>query len=102
MKRSDAKNIADIITDEQIKQMLNRAKEEVKDWTRPSKDNKGLSRGSHWNIICKGFENITTFSHIHKYRIIREYNEFLPDEIKQKFTKKQVIIQKPIHHDPIF
>jgi hypothetical protein len=89
------------ITNEQIADMLEKAKTGVKDWTKASKANKGLSRGVHWNIFCKDFKVEKECSYILKYRMIQEYYEFLPTELQP--PKKPKKLQKPpTHFDPIF
>ena len=100
MKNSHAKELSRTITQEQIAKMLERAKAEIKDWTKPSKANKGLSRGIHWNIFCKDFKVEVQCSWILKYRMIQEYGEFLPDELQPPKKSKPTI--KTSHQDPIF
>lgn len=66
-----------------LQQMLNRAKEEIKDWTVASKINKGLSKGTAWNILASEFDVNKYISNLHKYNLIREYGEFLPEHLQQ-------------------
>jgi hypothetical protein len=87
------------ISNVDIHNMLKRAANEVKDWTKPSKGNKGISRGSNWNIFCKDFDINKQYSAIHKYRIIQEFGEFLDDNLKT--TKKAKPKSKtPTHFAP--
>jgi hypothetical protein len=101
MNRIQAKELAETLTVSQIKEMLDNAKAGVKDWTKASVANKGISRGSHWNIFCKDYSTQTEFTNMHKYRLIQEYGEFLPYSIRHK-EKSKKDFGKPVHHDPIF
>ena len=100
MNRKESKRLAEIVSDEQIKTMLDRAKAEIDDWSKASVANIGLSRGCHWNMFCRKYYDAKSFSTIHKYRLIQEYGEFLPEEFHPKKTSRVKTI--PVHHDPIF
>lgn len=101
MNRKDSKKIAETITNEQLKQMLDNAKENIKDWTVVSNVNKGITKGVSWNILGKDFDINKTYFHIVKTNMIREFGEYLPNDIKP--TKKSKSSTKPpIHQDPIF
>lgn len=101
MRRSDAKKVAAMITNEQIKLMLLTAKEKVKDWSVVSKGNKSFTRGASWNMLgCKDFDVSKKHHILYKINLVREFGEFLPDELKpKKPVKKEIIIH---HQDPIF
>lgn len=101
MNRLQARKLAETITVEQIKEMLDNAKRGILDWTHASVANKAISRGSHWNLFCQNYKNKTEFSTLLKYRMIQEYGAFLPYRIRHQETKKKDQA-KPIHHDPIF
>lgn len=100
MNNKFAKELSHKITNEQVADMLEKAKTGVKDWKKASMANKGLSRGVHWNMFCKDFKVENECSPILKYRMIQEYGEFLPNELQP--SKKQKVQQKPTHFDPIF
>lgn len=101
MNRPQARKLAETVTVEQIKQMLDNAKTGILDWTHASVANKGISRGSHWNLFCKDYSKKTEFSEMLKFRMIQEYGNFLPYHIRHQEIKKKDQA-KPIHHDPIF
>lgn len=101
MNNRFAKELSHKITNIQIYDMLEKAKVGVKDWTKASKANKGLSRGVHWNVFCKDFKVENECSHILKYRMIQEYGEFLPLEL-QPPKKSKANYKPPTHFDPIF
>ena len=96
-----AKELSHKITNIQISDMLEKAKVGVKDWTKASKANKGLSRGVIWNKFCKDFKVENEYSHIIKFRMIQEYGEFLPIEL-QPPKKDKANYKPPTHFDPIF
>lgn len=101
MNRNDAKKIAQTITNEQINEMFNKAKENIKDWTKVSSVNKGLTKGSAWNILAKDFDISVNHHILAKTNYVREFGEFLPDELKPKKKSKR-ISQTPIHQEPVF
>lgn len=78
-----AKELSNKITNAQIVDMLEKAKLCIKNWKKASRANKGLSRGVHWNMFCKDFKIENTYHPILKYRIIQEYNEFLPTNLQE-------------------
>ncbi len=80
--------------------MIDKAKENIKDWTVASKVNKGLSKGVAWNILAKDFDINKHIHNIVKYNLIREYGEFLPEGFQP--NKKPKIEIKPVHQNPIF
>ncbi len=103
MNRKDAKKLAGIVTNTHLQQMFDNAKEGVKDWTKTSSVNKGMTKGTSWNILTKGF-NVKGKLHIMaKVNMIREFGEFLTDEAKLPSLKNKVKINiKSVHQDPNF
>lgn len=101
MTKSEAKIIANAITNEQMKQMLDAAKNGIKDWTVVSKVNKGMTKGAAWNILGKNFEVDKSHHFLYKYNAIREFSEFLPEELRPK-KKPKPFLPPPVHQDPIF
>lgn len=100
MNRTDARKIAEIITNEQIQEMFNMAKSKITDWSVVSSVNKGISKGVGWNILAKDFDIATKYHILAKINMIREFGEFLPTELKPQ--KKSRKIQQHIHQDPQF
>jgi len=103
MNRRDARKIAEVITNEQIQEMFNNAKSNISDWAKVSNVNKGITKGTAWNILAKNFD-ITINHHIlAKTNFVREFGDFLPEELNLNQNKskiKQIII--PVHQDPMF
>jgi hypothetical protein len=100
MNRSDARKIAETISNQQLMEMFERAKKEIKDWTKVSSVNKGLTKGTAWNVLAKDFDVNYNYHIMAKTNMVREFGEFLPVEIKpMKKTKMNI---NPVHQDPIF
>lgn len=102
MNRNDAKIIAETITNEQLQEMFNNAKAKISDWKKVSNVNKGMTKGTSWNILAKDFD-VTAKHHIlAKINMIHEFGEFLPDELKPKKTNRQYSNTPPVHQEPKF
>lgn len=100
MNKNNAKKIAQIITSEQLQEMFNAAKIGVKDWTKVSAVNKGMTKGVSWNILAKDFDISINHHIMAKVNMIREFGEFLPEDLKIKKQIKK--FQAPIHQEPKF
>lgn len=100
MRRNEARNLADTITNQQLFDMLEKAKIGVKDWTKVSLVNKGMTKGTAWNILGKDFDVNKEYHVLAKANMIREFGEFLPEELKPK--KKEKIKIVPHHQEPKF
>lgn len=101
MTRHEAMNLADKITNEQLLQMFKSAKENIKNWTEPSKVNRGLTKGAAWNVLAKDFNVNKDHILIIKYNMIREFGKYLPDELKP-MREKRTIQCNPSHQEPNF
>jgi hypothetical protein len=101
MNRQDARKISETITNQQLSEMFQKAKVGIKDWTAVSKVNKGMTKGSAWNVLASKFDVEHTYHIMGKINMIREFGEYLPDDLKpKKKTKRE--LPKPHHQDPIF
>jgi hypothetical protein len=100
MERYKAKQIAETITNEQLKEMLDKAKDNIKDWTKVSTVNKGLTKGVAWNILGSNFDETKKHHILAKINMVREFGEFLPEDLKPKKKEKHTIV--PIHQEPKF
>lgn len=95
------KDFSKTVSQDHIKFILERAKNDIKDWTVPSRQNKGISRGSFWNALhCNKVLKSDSSSSIVKYRMLVEFGEYLPERLKPVMKKKTE--PKVIHQDPIF
>lgn len=101
MNRPDAKRIAETITNEQLLQMFNSAKENITDWTKTSNVNKSMTKGVAWNILAKDFDVSNKYHNLVKINMIREFGEYLPKELKPVKHKRHSS-KPPIHQEPNF
>lgn len=104
MDRSKAKKIAEVITNEELSEMLQSAKESIKDWEKPSPINKGLSMGTAWNILAKDFDPSKQYNNIVKYNMVRTFGKYLPKSVLDKFENPKRISKPEFfnHQEPIF
>jgi hypothetical protein len=97
MNRNEAKKLAETVSVEDLKQMFINAKNGIKDWTKVSTVNKGLTKGTAFNILSVGTLDEKTHI-IAKRNMLREFGEFLPGYVKPVKPKK--IVNQPTHQEP--
>lgn len=103
MNRAEAKQLAEKATLDELRQMLNTAKDKVPDWTIASRVNKGLSLGVTYNIFTAGWEKYESEKDIHilaKTNMIWAFGEYLPGYTKP--VRKQIQEVVPSHQEPKF
>jgi hypothetical protein len=92
MQRHEAHLVALRITDEQLRVMLETAKDKVADWRRPSRVNKSISKGTAWNLLTKAFKEYTdgrtSLPLVTKINLLLEFGDFLPKKIRETKPKK--------------
>ena len=98
MTNKRAKELSLLISNQDLNDMLVNAANSNIDWTKPSKANKGISRGSNWNMFCKDFDINIIYDNIVKYRMIQEFGDFLP--LKYKTEKKVKRVVSTTHFEP--
>lgn len=100
MNKFHAKIIAETITNDQLLQMFENAKQGVIDWEKVSTVNNGFTKGAVWNLLAVNFDMSYNYQNIAKINMIREFGEFLPDHLKiQKAPPKKK--SDLYHEDPI-
>lgn len=99
-KNSFLLEITYVISNDDLIETLENARQNIKDWEKPSKANKGLSIGVHWNLFCKDFYISNDISKICKYRILEQHQKFLPNHLQE--PKAKLVRNKPSHQEPIF
>ena len=82
--------------------MFYNAKEQIKDWTKVSSINKIMTKGFSWNILARDFDVDYNYHILSKTNMVREFGEFLPDELKSLPMIKQELEKEPLHQEPIF
>ncbi len=100
MNRADAKKIAEVITNQQLQTMFNKAKANITDWNVRSNVNKGMSKGAAWNILASKFDIEYNYHILAKINMVREFGEYLPDELKPIKKKKE--LGPFFHQEPKF
>lgn len=102
MNRSKAKIIAETITNKELELMFISAAHNITDWTKTSSINKSMTKGCAWNILAKDFNVDVNYSKIAKVNMVREFGEFLPEEITLQFNKSKKPTIVPTHQNPDF
>jgi hypothetical protein len=101
MNKTDAKKIAETITNEELDEMFKNAKEKITDWTKVSNVNKGMSKGTAWNILASDFDVEKTYHRLAKINMVREFGEYLPNYLKPTKKVKSTTVNV-VHQEPKF
>jgi hypothetical protein len=56
--------------------MFDLAKNNIEDWSKVSIVNKGMTKGTAWNILASDFDVTHSYSNIAKVNMIRNLGEF--------------------------
>lgn len=95
--RQEARELAQTVTQQELKQMFLSAQNSIKDWTKVSRLNKGLTKGTAFNILSK-VTNDTSRDKLAVTNMIMEFGEYLPNFMKEiREIKPQ---PKPTHQEP--
>ena len=103
MNKDKAREIAEKITNAELKIMFDSAKARIIDWKRKSNVNKSISKGAAWNILAADFDINHNYNIVAKTNMVREFGEFIPKdpETAKKLNElKNKIL--PIHQEPRF
>ena len=107
MKKTYAKQIAEKVTNQELKEMFYNAQRSITqwgNWEKVSKINKSLSIGAAFNILSYGVDTedflIRDLHPIVKLNMIREFGEYLPNYQPEQTKNKPNI--KITHHEPKF
>lgn len=100
----EARELADKITQEELNQMFESAKFGIKDWTKVSRINKGMSKGALWNILYGALREtpVKLLSGLAKRNMVFEFQEFLPKNLIPDNKIRNNTHIEIIHQDPIF
>ena len=101
MNRNHANIISERITNKQLVDMLEAAKEGITDWTQKSRVNKGITLGCSWNILANDFDPTKKHNNIFKINLIWDFGDFLPEHLKVP-KKIKVTLKPPVHQEPKF
>lgn len=88
--KNEARQLAQTATPEQIKQMLETARVEIKDWTKPG-SNPQFDLGATFNIFWRTEDWGKSYGHpLSRQNAIRNFGEFFPGRVKPEGKKKKV------------
>ena len=82
MNRSDAMRLAQELAPIHILEMIESAKDGITNWRQVSNNNKGMTKGTAWNILARTYDPDKDNKTIYLYNLIREFGDFLPDHLK--------------------
>jgi len=99
MNRAEARKLAENVTLQDLQFMLNNAANTIKDWTRVSRVNKGMTIGTSFNILSKSLDKLPHILAI--TNMIWDFGEYLPNYSKP-VTKGKKSTTTPYHQEPIF
>jgi len=104
MTKFEASKLASLVTPKDLKQMFLNAQQQVTDWKEVSRINKGMTKGTAFNILTgsSSFEETTIINDIVKRNMIWEFGEYLPQHIKLTKEEKESQIINPVHQEPKF
>jgi hypothetical protein len=100
MNKRDAKILSETITNAQLEAMLKSAAGRIKDWAQVSNVNKGMTLGTSWNILGKFFTPETEYNQLVKQNMLREFGDYLPDNLKPARKRKEPYDWHPVHQKP--
>ena len=102
MNKTQARKIAETITFPEVEQMFENAKKNITDWTEVSAVNKGMSKGTAWNILSDGLNPRIIKQPLALRNMIWEFGDHLPDSARiepAKKTREKVSVH---HEEPVF
>lgn len=98
MNRNEARELAETTSEEDLKQMFLNAQSKISDWTEVSRVNRGMTKGTAFNILSKATGKPTHI--LGKTNMIWEFGEYLPNYQKKEKAKRLEV--KPVHQEPKF
>lgn len=102
MNKTNARKIAETITFEQLTKMFDNAKTNIKDWTEVSAVNKGMTKGTVWNILYKGLNPEIMNQPLALKNMIWEFGDHLEVSLKIKKLIKKNHHVNVTHQEPKF
>lgn len=104
MTKYEAKRLAETVTLEDLKSMFRNAQENITDWTRTSRVNKGATIGMTYNILAFAedhYASIDEVGLIARKNMIWEFGEYLPG-YEKAVAKSKAGKNIPVHQAPVF
>ena len=97
-----ARIVAEAITKQEIKEMLNNAKKYIVDWRVPSLNDRKITKGKYWNQKAKDITVDSDTTLDDKIGLITEFSPYMPERLKVivadlKLRKNTL----PEHEEPV-
>jgi hypothetical protein len=104
LTKKQCREIACKITNQEIMAMLEKAKNNIKDWSKLSNNSSKYSKGKIWNTWTKDFDVNEEYPDIKKVVLLQEYGEYVPFHLlDHKYPKPEKKKEKQIvHEEPVF
>ena len=102
MNKSDAKQIAEVITFTQLTTMFMTAKKHIKDWREVSSVNKNMSKGASWNILFPALTPDIMKQNLVLTNMIREFGDHLAHDLILRHYVKAIPVINMCHQEPKF
>ena len=104
MNKHEAKQLAETVTLDNLKAMFHNAKQNITDWARISRVNKGATIGTTYNILAFEPDRYASIDEIHiiaRKNMIWEFGEYLPD-YEKAVAKTKTGQTTVVHQEPKF
>lgn len=104
LTRKQCREIAEKITNDEIMQMFESAKNNITNWSRISNSNKRMTKGMAWNLLAKDFDVNKEYPGLIKLNMLIEFGEYIPANLKpyKQFKKPEKKEKQIKHEEPIF
>ena len=103
MNRKDAKILAEKVTNFDLYKMFRNAMNLIPNWEVSSIVNSSMSKGASWSVLAEKFDVKEKYHPIAKQNMIREFGEYLSEDIKQLVAKPKKVKSTPLfHREPDF
>jgi hypothetical protein len=104
LTKQKARELSKTITNDEIQQMLDTARNNITDWSKPSNSIIKASKGYAWNILGGNFDIKYEYTWDELYKLLLEYGEYIPAHLKQYYQPKEKVKKekKLLHEEPIF
>lgn len=104
LTKKQCRELADRITNDEILQMLESAKSNISNWSKPSNNSARISKGKIWNMLAANFDIDYPYSDLAKFKLLLEFGEYIPAHLREykqpKFKAKED--KQVMHEEPIF
>lgn len=100
--KKEALEIAHNISNDNLETMFMNAMEGIEEWGETSYVNKGMTKGTSWNILAQNFDPEEKYGYSAKCNMVREFGNFLPEDLRVKNPPESIFKVNVIHQEPNF